>query len=214
MKSTAWLLLLVLAGCAPSTKTTTTLTYDAENKPVETTVEEPIDTTPFFESGNLNNYFEYEGKRVDKFNVLALKKIDFIKEQGLARAKDLTTPVERALSNIVDTLLVAQIPTAPPPDGIAPPKTMVDFVDKNFVPIAQLTLQGYMGGLFGNYDRPQTDSSVTINSSGLGDVFFQSQNNKNPLLTVSGESSGTFDFGLSKGGDYTSKSDSSQKTLW
>lgn len=205
---------LLLVGCAPSTKTTTTLTYDDANKPVETTVEEPIDTTPFFESGNLNNYFEYEGNRVDKFNVLALKKIDFIKEQGASRQKDLTTSVERALSNIVDTLLVAQIPTAPPPDGIAPPKTMVDLFDKNFVPLASLSLQAYGLGIFGDVDRPQSDSSVTINSSGLGDVFFQSQNNKNPLLTVSGESSGTFDFGLSKGGDYTSKTDSSQKTLW
>ena len=200
-------------GCG-ATKTTTTRTVDDENNVVETVTEEPVDSTPFFESGNLQKYFEYEGGRVDKFNALASKKIDFIKEQGVKRQESLTTPVERTLSNLVDTLLVAQIPTAPPPDGIAPPKTMADVADKNLIPLGQLTLQAYTAGIFGDFDRPQSDSSVTINSSGLGDVFFQSHDNKNPVLTVSGESSGTFDFGLAKGGDTITKNDSSQQTLW
>ena len=201
------------SGCA-TTKTTTVTTYDDQNRPIETTIEEPTETTSFFESGNLNKFYEHEGNRVDKFNALASEKISFIKEQGLARQKDLTTPTERALSNIVDTLLVAQIPTTPPPDGIVQPKTMVDFFDKNFVSIASLGLQAYGLGLFGDVDRPQNDSSVTINNSGLGDVFYHSDNNKNPTYSVAGKSSGYWDLGLSKGGDTTTSNDSSQKTLW
>jgi len=205
---------LLLIGCAPTTKTTTTM-LDDNGKVTGTITEEPVAETPFFESGNLNKFYEYEGSRVDKFNIMASKKIDFIKEQGTARQKDLQTPTERTLSNLVDTLLVAQIPTSPPPDGIAPPKTMVDFADKNLVPVASLALQGYGLGLFGDSAKiPKNDSSVAINNSGLGDVFYQSDNNKNPIYSIAGESSGYWDMGLNKGGDTTTKTDSSQKTLW
>lgn len=206
-------MMFFLSGCMGATKTTTQ-TFDDDGKVIGAVIEEPVDTTPFFESGNLNKFYEYEGSRVDKYNALASEKIGFIKEQGIARQKDLTTPTERALSSIVDTLLVSQIPTSPPPDGIAPPKTMADFADKNLIPIGQLLLQGYGYGLFGDIDRPESDSSISINNSGMGDVFFHSSNNKNPAISVAGESSGTFDFGLSKGGDTITKNDSSQQTLW
>ena len=208
-------MVFLLSGCLfDATKTTTQRSLDPEGNPVETVTEEPVTSTPFFESGNLNKFYEYEGNRVDKFNAMASKKIDFIKEQGAKRQADLATPTERTLSNLVDTLLVAQIPTSPPPDGIAPPKTMADVGEKTIIPALQLALQAYGYGLFGDIERPQSDSSVSIVNSGLGDVFFQSENNKNPVLTVSGESSGMFDFGLYKGGDAITSTDSSQKTLW
>lgn len=203
-----------LVGCAPANKITTTKTDDGGGNVTVTTVEEPVESTSFFESGNLIKHYESEDKRIDRYNALAMEKINFVKEQGVKRQENLVTPTERALSNVVDTLLVAQIPTAPPPSNAPPPRTMIDFFDKNFVSLANLGLQAYSLGLFGDVDRPQNDSSVNIVNSGLGDVFYHSSGNKNPVLTVSGKSTGSFDFGLAKGGDYTSTTDSSRKTLW
>lgn len=205
-----------LTGCG-ATKTTTTKAIDGNGNPVETVTDEPVQTAGFFESGNLAKHYESEDKRIERYNALAMEKINFVKEQGVKRQAELTTPTERALSNVVDTLLVAQIPAAPPPSNIPPPKTMADVADKNLLGVGNLILQAYGLGLFGDIDRPQNDSSVTINNSGLGDVFFHSDNNKNPTYSVAGESSGYWDLGLNRGGDLTQidrSNDSSSHSLW
>ena len=115
-------LLLALTGCigTTNTRTTTTRAIDpATGTEVVNMVEEDKD---FWESGNLRMYYEADGKRVDAHQRLALEKITFVREQGVLRQADLQTPTERVLSNVVDTLLVAQIPTVAPLAFLSCPK--------------------------------------------------------------------------------------------
>lgn len=116
---------VALTGCFGSGQKTTTVKSLDPATLIETTTTTEEDKD-FFESGNLRMYYEADGKRVDSHQALALKKIEYVKEQGAARQADLVTTTERVLSNIVDTLLVAQIPTSAPQSNTPAPKTMAD----------------------------------------------------------------------------------------
>lgn len=113
----------LLVGCAGKTETVSKTTDP--NTLIETTTTTTKDTD-FFESGNLRMHYEADGKRVDSHERLATAKIGEIKEKGFERQKYLTTDTERALSNVVDTLLIAQIPTSAPQSNTPAPKTMAD----------------------------------------------------------------------------------------
>jgi hypothetical protein len=175
-------LLLALTGCigSKSTRTTTTRAIDPDTGTEKVTmVEEDKD---FWESGNLRMYYEADGKRVDAHQRLATEKIIFIREQGALRQADLQTPTERVLSNVVDTLLVAQIPTVAPAPSSPAPKTAVDMFERNLIPLTQIGL-GIAGEAFdwdigGPFGANSGEGSTSLEEVVAGgDIFINSERN-------------------------------------
>lgn len=213
--------LLVLTGCAAPTKVTTTTSIDPNTKEeFITIVEEPADNTSFWESGNLKNYYEFETKRLESFNENVDKKINAIKENSIARASIEMTNTERLLTNIIDGMLIAQIPVVPSPSGQTAPITMTDFFNKNLVGLTSVALQAY--GIFLHSGNSGDDASVKITNTGAGDVFYQSYDNKNPKYKLAEGAVGTFDLSLDNAPTYdysssvttTNDSSSHSSTLW
>ncbi len=169
--------LLLLSGCAQ----TTTVKLD----PV---TQQPVTTTKagFFASENLQAHYAFETARSDNHAQVAQAKIDFIRQNGLARAGTYSSPTEQLQSNIIDSLLVGQIQTAPPPSGLQPPKTLADALDRNLTSWLGLGLQGY-GLLRDRGGDVSADSSQHIINSGSGDLFFEAHDNKNPTYTLSAQ---------------------------
>jgi hypothetical protein len=173
-------LLPAMTGCigTTNTRTTTTRAIDPDTGTEKVTmVEEDKD---FWESGNLRMYYEADGKRVDAHQRLATEKITFIREQGVLRQADLQTPTERVLSNVVDTLLVAQIPTVAPAPSSPAPKTAVDMFERNLVPLTHLAV-GVGGELLdldigGPFGRNSGEGSSSLEEVVVGgDLFINSE---------------------------------------
>lgn len=140
-------------------------------------------SSSFFASENTRDYYDFEGKRSDNHAKVSQAKIDFIRENAIKREGSYTTATERLQSNIIDSLLVGQIQTAPPPSGVLAPKTMADIFDRNLTSWAGIFIQGWQ--LYkGNSDR-NSDSSMTISSSGSGSVFVGSNGNSLQDYTLS-----------------------------
>ena len=169
-----------LSACGSNTRTTTTRALDPDTGTEKVTmVEEDKD---FWESGNLRMYYESDGKRVDAHQRLALEKITFVREQGVLRQADLQTPTERVLSNVVDTLLVAQIPTVAAAPSSPAPKTAVDMFERNLIPLATLGI-GVAGAVFdwdigGPFGANSGEGSTSLEEVVAGgDIFINSERN-------------------------------------
>lgn len=165
---------LLLTGCAAGTSATKTTVTDPATGRV--TITEPTVEDGFFESGNLNKYYEFEGKRADKHAEVAQKKIGEIIKAGNAAMQNYATPVERAQGALLTQMLIAQVPVTPPPDGIAAPKTMTEMFDRNLIPLLSTGLQAY-GLIWGNLGNSASSADMTISSSGTGSVFVNSSGN-------------------------------------
>ncbi len=180
-KMMSMMLVMFLGGCAGATGKTTT-TDLATGKVVVT------ENPGFFESENLDKYYEFEGKRADKHAEVATAKISAIIETGAANMANYTTPIERAQGGLITQMMVAQVPVTPPPDGIAAPKTMVDMFDRNLIPLLSTGLQAY-SAIWGDRGESASAADMTIANSGTGSVLVYSDGNslQNYDLSANGD---------------------------
>lgn len=203
-----------LTGCA-GTKTTT-YTYDDAGNVNGKVVEEEDGT---WKSENVAMFYEFEGKRVDRNAENVTKKIEAIEKQTSSASELAQTSNEKVLIHLLSMTYIQNISTTPPPSGLQAPKTATDMWGANLVGLGNIFLNGY--ALFANDDGTRTtstDNSPSIINSGAGDVFYMSDNNKNPnyTLTPSGESSATFNFSgdASNTPTTTNTSTEGDSTLW
>lgn len=173
--------LMLLGGCAGQ-QGKTTVTDPVSGR---VTVTEP--GPGMFESENLNKYYKFEGKRADKHAEVATAKITAIIETGQANMQNYTTPIERAQGGLITQMMVANVSVTPPPDGIAPPKTMTDLFDRNLISLLSAGLQAY--SLISGPGNHVSDSSMTVSNSGTGSVFVGSNGNslQNYDLSANGD---------------------------
>lgn len=183
---------LVLAGCG---STRTTYTTDKMGVPMQTTEERS-----FFASENLGDYYKFESARIDKHSENVDKKLTALKETSAARMTTIkATAQEAQLMSIIDSLLIAAIPTDPLAAGKAP-KTMADTLDANFWLNALNTGKTWYDSAKSNRNQSKNDGDdiTVVNNGNMGDVNSKSFN-KTGTLTVDGQSTGYIDF--SKGKD-------------
>lgn len=195
----------LLGGCGAiglgtdPTKTTTTTTTDPVTLTQTTTTTEepaPMSAGGFFKSENLAEHYKFETSRLTNHESTADKKISAITTTiNQIMALDGPTPTEKLLSGIIATQQISMIQTSPGPSGIAAPKTMVDVADKN--------IGNFTGLVFGVWDRVDDsrndggDSSVNIENTGDGMVFYQSDKNSAYLQSAKytlGDSKGDLSF--------------------
>jgi hypothetical protein len=168
----------------------------------QVTVTEPVASTGIFESENLNKYYEFEGLRADKHAEVATKKIEAIIQTGAANMQNYTTLIERAQGGLITQMMVANVPVTPPPDGIAPPKTMTDMFDRNLIPLLSTGIQAY-GLIWGNNGDSASSADMTITSSGTGSVFVNSNGNSLQNYDLSANGDAGYISGLTFGSGVT-----------
>ncbi len=188
---------LFLQGCAGSERKTVTNPTTGE-----TTVTETSGTAA---SENLRMFFDFEGKRVDAHASLTEKKLTMIGDFGRDLMANCTTPLEKALAAHNTQMQISSVATAPPPDGIAPPKTVADFMDKNLVALlgTGVNAASMIWGTRANSSE-SSSADMTISSSGTGSVFVNSSgiSLQDYVLTATGGESGTIS-GLTFGSGVT-----------
>ncbi len=200
-------LTLFLQGCAGSGSGSGKTTVTDPKTGQITVTENP----GFFESENLNKYYEFEGRRADKHAEVAQAKIEAIISTGNAAMQNYTTPIERAQGGLITQMMIAQVPVTPPPDGITAPKTMTDMFDRNLIPLLSTGLQAY-GLIWKTSGDSASSSEMTITSSGTGSVFVNSNGNSLQDYTLSADGEGGYISGLdfSNGLTYTPETTTTQ----
>lgn len=183
----AILMLATQVGCGRKSIQTTTI--DDFGKTVTVTETEH----GFWESENAVNHLQFESNRVDKHSENVNAKITAITEQAVNASINAQTPTEKVLINLLAMTHVSHIATSAPPSGIAPPKTAVDMWSTNLIGLGHLALGAYVTFFDDDFrSNNSTQDSPTISNSGAGDVFFMSDNNKNPSYNLTGENSTNF----------------------
>ena len=227
MRTLGFLLFLVatlsFSGCAavdnlypPPNKITESV--DKDGNPVKVT--EPayrpaVDTGGFFESKNLSNFYNYQGKRSDNHKESAENKVAAINANAIKAAEKAATNTEVVLIYLLAGQQIAAISVDPPPDGLKPPATMADIFGQNFTNWANLGLNIYSAYKNNTNTNSTADDSPTINLTGNGNYFnYKSPNSFNPTYTISGESSGTWDTNKYQFDDHSTESKSTSTSLF
>jgi hypothetical protein len=188
------MLLLLSVGCARQTVVETKTLSDGTDVVTKTT------DHGFWESENLAGFYQFENNRVDKNADNVAKKIDSIQKQAMLGIQSAQTQTEKVLISTLAMVQLGHIPTTPNPSGQQAPKTAVDMLDRNLLGLLNLGVSAWGVYELGNNGGDSYQDSPSIVNSGAGDVFFMSDNNKNPQynLSAAGESSlsTSFDLGL------------------
>jgi hypothetical protein len=167
----------VMAGCADTvlTKTITTTT-NPETGQVSTTEVAPVVTPGFFESGDYGKFLDFQKFKWASFERGTAKKTDAIIAAGAEAHKYYTTPTEHSQGDLITRMQLDRIPTAPPNDGIEPPKRFADLADRNLTSWVGMALQGWevLGGSRANKN---SDSSMHIQTGDNAPVFVGSNGN-------------------------------------